>query len=68
MVEGGIAGEWKPPLTPPYQGGESFSSRMVSGRIMQSPRAMTVSFLHRQVRTAAPILPGAVVDPDVLKA
>jgi len=34
-VVGGVAGEWQPPLAPPYQGGESFSSRVVSQRIMK---------------------------------
>ena len=38
---GDIAGEWQPPLTPPYQGGESFSSWVVSRRIMKSSLRMT---------------------------
>jgi hypothetical protein len=40
-VVGGIVGEWQPPLTPPYQGGESFAFQVLSRRIMESSLRMT---------------------------
>jgi len=40
-VVGGIASERQPPLPPPYQGGESFSSRVVSRKTMNSSLGMT---------------------------
>jgi len=40
-VVGGIIGNAQPPLTPPYQGGESFSCQAVSRRIMKSSLRIT---------------------------
>jgi hypothetical protein len=40
-VVGGTVSERQPPLTPPYQGGESFSCEMVGRRIMESSFGMT---------------------------
>ena len=38
---GGVVNGRQPPLTPPYQGGESFSWEVVSRRIMTSSLRMT---------------------------
>jgi hypothetical protein len=42
-VVGGTVSERQPPLTPPYQGGESFSCQVVSRRIMESVLRLTHS-------------------------
>jgi hypothetical protein len=53
-VVGGIVGERQPPLTPPYQGGESFSSPVVSPRIMESSLRMTHSALFTPSKSRYP--------------
>jgi len=42
-VVGGTVSERQPPLTPAYQGGESFECQVVSRRIMESAFGMTES-------------------------
>jgi hypothetical protein len=55
-VVGGIVSERQPPLTPPYQGGESFSCTAVSRRIIQSSRRMTHGLFKKRLRLVSQIV------------
>ena len=49
---GGTVSERQPPLTPPYQGGESFSCQVVSRRIVESSLEMIGEDYHPQALKA----------------